>query len=259
MTEQEKERAPSLVRSFLEPSPTLEFVIKRKQEDGSVVDLPLRCRLLRSDQLIDALEAAQKFAAKREAKGYGDIYREAQAYEVIQRAICRAEPTVIGDRKEYRPYFVSSDQVRQSLDEVECARMLDFIQITKQYYRTENVVEAEDVEKMVEALADEMAGPYFLSHTDSADWPVIIYELSRMVARLWSQSGTTPSSLGSISESDQQSSPLGTGGSQELPDASLTVSGERKPLPKRPVRSRVEAREFVKKQRSKTTPEQPED
>lgn len=205
MTEQEKERAPSLVRSFLEPSPTCEFVLKRKQEDGSVVDFPLRCRLLRSDQLIDAIEAAQKFAAKRETKGYGDIYREAQAYEVIQRAICRPEPTIVGDRKEYRPMFVSSDQVRQSLDEIECARMLDFIQITKQYYRTENIIEPEDVEKMVEALADEMAGPYFLSHTDSADWPVIIYELSKMVVQLWSRLGMTPSSLDSTSEFDPQS------------------------------------------------------
>lgn len=253
MTDTEKERAPSLVRGFIEPSPSKEFVLKRKQEDGSVVDFPLRCRLLRSDQVIEVLEAAQVFSEKRELRGHSDIYREAQAHEAIARAICMPEIHEKNGRKFLQPYFLTAQQVRENLDEIECARMLDFIQLTKEFYRTANVIEEEDVDEMIEALSDEMMGPYFLSHTDSADWPSIIYGLAKKANALWKMLGSIQPDSQTSSESTPSTSDPGTTGPSEQLDAHMIDSGETRQLHKQ-IRSREDAREFVKKQRLKTPP-----
>lgn len=256
MSETENERAPSLVRSFLEPSPTLPFVLFRKKEGGGVEEFPVRCRLLRLDQTIDVLEAADLFRQNTKAKSNVDIYKQEQAVEAIQRAICRPEPKVRDGRTHYSPYFVDATQVRASLTAAECAQMLNFISITERYYNTARTVEPEDVEKMVDALTDELAGPYFLSQWDSADWPVLIYTLAGMVQEAWAELGRTPSDLQSSSESDLSNSGSGTIGFTELPGAQLN-DGSNKPLPTDRIMTREEARAFVQEQ-AKRKPE-PED
>jgi hypothetical protein len=249
MTTEEKERAPS-VSDFLTPSPSLPFVLRRKQEDGSVKDFPFRCRVLRPGQLIDALQMAQGYAKEKETDGYGDIYREAQAHESIQRLMCRPDPVERADGlREYRPMFISAEQVRNSLNELECAQILNCYEITKAFYKTTDNFSSEDIEKMIDGLADEMAGPFFLSRLDSSDWPELITSLARLVQVLMKQIGPTPSSSPSSSESDPSNSENGTTGSSQLPDAqSLSFSGE---LPTDRLMTQEEARGFVMNERNR--------
>jgi hypothetical protein len=250
MTEQEKERVPgSLVRSFLEPTPSLPFVLKRRQEDGSVKDYPFRCLCLRPAHTIDVLTASQAYAKDKELQGYGDIYRESQAHEAIQRAICQPEPIQKeeGGPVRYRPMFTSADQVRMSLTEAECARLIDCITLTKEHFNVTRDTTPEDVEKMVNALADELAGPFFLSQLDSADWPSLIYELARLVSKQWKETGRTHSSSHSSSASDPLSLESGTTGFSTLPDAQSTGDGPKLSLETQhfPL-TREQAREMVR-------------
>lgn len=248
MTE-EKERAPS-VNDFLTPSPSLPFVLRRKQEDGSVKEFPFRCRILRPGQLIDALQMAQGFAKEKETTGYGDIYREAQAHETIQRFMCRPEPILRVDGiKEYRPMFISAEQIRNSLSEMECVQILNCYEITKSFYKMNDTFTEQDIEKMIDVLADEMAGPYFLSRLDSADWPELITSLARSVQSLRKLSGLTLLSSPHTSESDQQSLGDGTIGSSQLPSAhSPSFKNE---LPTDRLMTREEARDFVMSERNR--------
>lgn len=256
MSETENERAPSLVRSFLEPSPTLPFTLYRKKEGGGVEEFPVRCRLLYLHSRIDVLEAATLFRDNTKAKTNEDIYKEAQAIGAIQRSICRPEPKERDGKKFYSPYFVNEEQVRASLTAAECAQMLNFISITERYYNTARTVEPEDVEKMIDALADEMAGPYFLSQWDSADWPLVIFTQARMLQEAWAELGRTPSDLQSSSESDLSNSQSGTTGFTELPDAQLN-DGSNAPLPTDRIMTREEARAFVQEQaKRKPQPEE---
>lgn len=257
MTETETERVPDLVDEFLKPAPSLPFVLKRKQADGSVKEIPYRCRLLRLDQMTDVLRAAQAFAKEsQELKDYGDIYREAQAHETIQRVMCRAE---VGDNGKLKPMFVDANHVRRSLDEIECAQILTTHQITREHFRMTGKVDAAQLEEMVHALADEMAGPYFLSQWDSADWPTFIFELARMVESLWKKTGYVPSSLDSSSESPLENSDPGTTGSPA--ELSLQLSGDEEaeiPTSVKPM-TREEAKAFVLSQQQLTKPDADDD
>src|SRR5690606_15325164 len=147
MSEASKEAPPSIVRDLFDPSPSLRFELKRKKEDGSVEVLPFRCRLLRVEQIHEAIIAAQKYAKGKELDGYGDVYREAQACEILQRTICEVD---LGEREEngrlkrwLRPMFTSTEQLRMSLDEAECAQMLNCYELTKAHFRVTDDVEPE--------------------------------------------------------------------------------------------------------------------
>lgn len=243
MTEKEVE-TPDLVDEFLKPAPSLPFVLKRKQEDGSVKEIPYRCRLLRLDQMADILRAAEKYAGKDE----GDLYREAQAHETIQRVMMHPEPR---DDGTYRPKFVDADHVRRSLDEVECAQILTTHQLTREHFRMTGRFTPEDVSQMTDALADEMAGPYFLSQWDSADWVTIILEQAREIQSLRKLTGRVPSSSPSSLESDPESSDPGITGS--MPELSLQLSEQESvsvPIMDR-IMTREEARAFVLEQQKK--------
>ena len=261
MTEQaSKEASPpagALVRDLFEPSPSLRFELERKRADGSVETYPFRCRLLRVDQIHDAILAAQKYAKDRgELKDYGDIYREAMACELLQRAIVQEE---MGERVEggrikrwYRPMFVDTEQLRRSLDEAECAQLLNCYELTKAHFRAVQPYTEEEVEDMLDSLADAMMGPYFLGRLDSADWPHLIFVLARL-ARSWRPSKTqTPSDSLSSSESDPSTSDPGTTTFSELPVARSVSTPSVPDPPTDRILTREEAREIVKRQRGES-------
>lgn len=252
MSEASKEASPGIVRDLFDPSPSLRFDLKRKQEDGSVKAWPFRCRLLRVEQVHEAIIAAQKYAKGKELEGYGDVYREAQACEILQRAICDVET---GEREEggrtkrwLRPKFTSTEQLRMSLDESECAQMLNCYELTKAHFKVTDDLEPEQVERIIDGLADEMAGPYFLGQWDSSEWPRLIFSLARL-AQSWrpANGGPTPSSSESSSESSPLSSESGTTDFSELPSVQ-SVELPNVSLPTDKVLTRDEAREIVKRQ-----------
>lgn len=247
-SEASKEASPSIVRDLFDPSPSLRFELKRKKEDGSVEVMPFRCRLLRMEQTIEAIEAAQKFAKGRELSGYGDIYKEAQACEIIQRTVCYPDFVERDGVRHLRPRFVDAAQVRASLDESECAQMLNCFELTKAHYRMTDTVTPADAEKLIDGLANEMMGAYFLGQLDSADWPQLIFGLAKL-AQEWRPSGLTPSDSLSSSESDPSNSETGTTHFSELPSVQSDElpSGAQPPTDR--MLTRDEAREIVKKAR----------
>lgn len=253
MSEASKEAPPSIVRDLFDPSPSLRFEIKRKHEDGSVEVFPFRCRLLRVEQVHEALQAAQQYAKGKELPGYGDLYKEAQAIEILWRSMC--EPELVEKERDgrkiryLRPRFATPQQLRESLDESECAQAISCYEATKAYYRTTNILTDEDVEKYIDALADELTGPYFLGQLDSADWPHLIWSLARLAQSWRPPNIPTPSNSPNSSESNPSNSASGTTGFSELP-AAQSSGNENEPnieLPTDRILSREEAREIVKK------------
>lgn len=218
MSKIEQTDRPSLVRSFSQQSPSLGFVMRRTKRDGSVVEYPFRVRLLRAAQNFDVLAAAQAFAReKKEVEGYTDIYREAQAVELVQRVMLQDTPTPTPDGGEtFLPYFVSGAQVRDSLDESEIAQVVNCYEITKAYFGFGSEVDEQSVAAVLDKLADEFSGPFFLSQFASLDWPQLIYTLARLATKQRSD----PTYLDSLStsESGPETSESGTSGFSTLPE-----------------------------------------
>lgn len=243
---------PSMVRSLLEPSPSLAFNLIRKNEDGSETAIPFRCRLLRQAQTTEALEAAQKHAMSREQKGFQDIYKEAQGVEILRLAVVHVDLHERGDgTKHHLPMFVTSEQLRESLDTEEMAQMLSAYELTRAHFGFSEL-DDEQVEAAVDALADELAGPFFLSRLASDEWPHLIYRLARLV-RFWRPAKLpTPSDSPSTSGSSPSSSESGTTESSTLPELhSAELPLEPRKTPK--VMSRDEAKGKVAAARAKGT------
>lgn len=235
----------SLVRSLMDPAPSLEFELLRKEADGSETVYPFRCRLLRKAQADQALEAAQAYAKKHEKEGFTDLYKEAQAVETLRLALLHVEQhDASNGTKLDLPLFVTSEQLRQSLDTEEMAQMLNAYEITRAHFGFTDLTD-EAVERMVDTLAGELSGPFILSRVASDEWPRLIYSLARL-ARSWRPETTpTPSDLDSTSGSDPSSSPSGTTSSSELPELrSAEYSNGKEPK----LLSREEARDVVRAQ-----------
>lgn len=249
MTEEKKPKG--LVRSLLDPSPSLMWELVRKEEDGSETVHPYRCRLLRKTQMDDALEAAQEYASKKEKNGYSDIYKEAQAVEILRQAIVHVDMGTREDGTKFHlPMFHSSKALRDSLSTEEMAQMLTSYELTRSHFGFSSF-DPESVESAVEALAGEFSGPFFLSRVASDEWPHLIYSLARLALTWRPETHPTPSDTPSSSESDPSSSNGGTTSSGELPELrskelDLSLKNQTKIL------TREEAREVVKNQKKKS-------
>lgn len=239
-----------LVRSLMDPSPSLAFDLVRRNEDGSETKYPFRCRLLRSVLMDDALEAAQIYAAKRKEneRGHKDLYSEAQAVEAVWRSCVKVERSTLNGAQHDVPLFATPQQLRESLDSEEIAQLLNAHSLTKAFYSFHNLTE-EGVEKIIDTLTDEFKGSYFLSQLDSEEWPGLIFILARL-AQSW-RPAATPTPFGSDSSSESTTSNLeaGTTGSSPLPAGHVTsgpMSGTN--LPTHGQLSREQAKQIVKDQ-----------
>lgn len=252
--------AQPLVRSLLDPSPSLEFGLLRRNEDGTETAYPFRCRLLRQAQTNDALIAAAAAAAKsgEKAPDYGAVYRERQAVELLQRAIVRVERRDHGGRKIDMPLFVSAEQMMESLDTVEMAQLLNAYDIVQARFGKQ--YDDDEVEGLIDQLADELLGGYFLAQLPSQEWPLLISSLARL-ARSWRPDAAdpTPSGSPSTSESTPSSSTDGTTGSSPLPSAHVSGSRASVELPTSGRMTRAEALEVVRKQSRQAPPDQDPD
>lgn len=230
------------------PSPSLPFELKRRQEGGGVKSFPVRVRVLHPHETDDVLACAQAYAKKRGELGkeYADIYREAQAVELLLRAVCDPELKENPDgTRSWRRMFVSADQLRSALFEYELAQLLNCYEVTKAYYRIGPQFSDKQIDDFIEKLADEFAGPFFLGQLDSADVPELIFSLARRAMELRELAGWTPSDSRSASESTSQSSGTGTSDFTELPEALLTASEPPLAMPTDKLMTREQARALV--------------
>lgn len=202
----------SLVRSLLDPSPSLEFSLTRKLAPGQQKEFFFRSRVLRGDQKNDAMIAARAYAVANKADEDSAIYREALTDEILVRCTVEVERVKNPDGTMVDKHcFVDAKQLRM-LDVTERAQLLRAHYITESYYGFAQF-DPEKLEEFIDKLSGELSGPYFLSQWDLSDWPHMIYGLARL-ARSWRPAkDPTHSSLPSSSESDQESSESGTIGS----------------------------------------------
>ncbi len=214
--------ACELVRTLLESSPSEILRFVRVGIDGVERSYGVRMRILRSAERIAALCAAQEFAKQHQEdqKQYSDLYKEAQAHEVVARALCHVEPRERPDGTKYfQPVFTSAEQLRQSFTEDEILRCLNMYTLVGAKYGGLMDFNENDVDMWASRLSDAIAGPFFLSRLDSLAWPGLTLSLARRVAEL-SESLSRPLPNWRVtSESDLSSSDPGTGSFTESSSA----------------------------------------
>lgn len=240
--------AAELVLELTSPAPSAAFSLFQRQPDGSVREYPLRVRLLREEESIAALKAAQEYAKSLGEldRGYGDIYKEAQACELMARALCRTDIEKLPSGVEYYPrLFTESKQLRSSFTENEIAVCLNAYEVVKARYRCFEEWKPEQLEQWAERLSSAL-GPLDLSRLDSALWPDLIWGLSRRVVELLAQVGHPPSTSPNSSGSPPDGSDSGTGGSTQSP---YVVSSDGSKLPDDHLITKAEADEIAKKMR----------
>lgn len=220
--------ANAMVSTLLEGGPSLPWKLQKKLPTGQIAEIPYRMQVLRAEENMAALKAAQDTAKERgELQGYGDIYKEAQAHEVLCRAIRHPEKR---DREKgpsyYPPVFVETRQLRESLTELEMASLLNAYEITKSTFAVIEGLQERDAESWIARLSDPLKGPFYLSQLDSHHWPGVILLLARVCRGLYQELGRELPSLEPTSTSDLESSTSSTGSSGEQPSAS-SGDGER--------------------------------
>lgn len=241
-----------LVSGLMAPSPSAPFVISRIGNDGKRTEHQLRVRVLRASENIACISAAQKFAKANGELGkeYGDVYREAQAHEILTRALCMSQERERSDgTRYYPPVFVTSDQLRDSFTENEIALSLNAYEVVKAQFSCIESWAPEELDLWAARLSDTLLGPFFLSGLDSSHWPAALLSLAQEVRALRESLGRPLPSLRDSSESSLESSESGTGGSTSSPSAVLSgLPGE---VPSQTLLSREAARALVKERRDK--------
>jgi hypothetical protein len=250
--------ANAMVSSLLEGGPSLPWKLQKKLPNGDTAEIPYRMQVLRAAENMLALKSAQETAKNiGELQGYGEIYKEAQAHEVLLRAIRSPEKRDRPDGTSYYPQmFVSTDQLRASLTELEMAALLNAYEVTKSTFAVVEGLEAHDAESWIARLSDPLKGPFYLSQLDSRHWPGLILLLASVARRLFTELGQELPSLEPTSASEPESSTSSTGSSGEPPSAS-SMSDQAAPLPMDVPGDRLlsgeEAREIVAKRKAEKT------
>jgi hypothetical protein len=241
--------ASELVLELTAPAPSEAFSLFKVQEDGTKKEFRLRMRLLREEENISCLKEAQEYARSKGevSKEYADIYKEAQAVALIARALCHPTSRNLPNGTAYYPQlFTSSAQLRSSFTENEIAVCLNQYEVTKAKYRCMESFSADEIDKWAARLSDAMLGPLFLGRLDSSHWPALLTSLAQEVQSLRGKLGLAPTSLRDSSESSQETSGDGTGGSMPSPHV-VTSAGET--LPEDSLLTREQADALVKARR----------
>lgn len=252
--------ASALIGTLLDCAPGDDYDIKRFLADGSAKIVKVRVQVLRVDENHAALIAAQKYAKERgELKDYGDVYREAQAIEVLLRALRLPVKRERSDGTSYYPQlYLTAEQLRQSLTEPEMAKLLNCYELTKARFSSFESLEPEDLDAAIEKLADGYSGAHFLARLDSSLWPELILALARRAVSLAELAGLTLSASPSGSESDPESSDITTTSPSGRPSDSSAVapSGSDEAVSSTPQLSRQTAMaEARRRLRGKAPPE----
>ncbi len=241
--------ASELVLGLTAPAPSEAFSLFKVQPDGGKLEFKLRVRILRAEESIACLKEAQDYARQsgEVAKDYGDIYKEAQACSLIARVLLRPKKETLPNGTEYYPQlFVSTAQCRASFTENEIAVCLNAHEVVKAKYRCFEEWQPEELDKWAARLSDTLLGPLWLGRLDSAHWPDLMYGLAQRVQALSETLGLPPLTSEPSSESDQESSESGTGGSTPSPSV---VSSDGQTLPEDHLLTRAEADEIARKMR----------
>lgn len=236
-----------LVLGLLKGVPTELFKFKKVQPNGSVKDYDVRVKLLRLEQNHQVLKAAQEYAKQQgEAPGtYGDIYREAQAVEMLTLALCRTESNDLPDgTNHYPPLFTDPKQLRASFTAPEMAQCLNMYELVKAKYGAIERFSEDELGLWRDRLADSMRGPFFLSLLDSTHWPQLIFALAQEARDLRLALGLPLSTSLNSSESDPENSSISTGSFSTLPEGQ-TETGEA--LPTDHIMTADEAKERVQR------------
>jgi hypothetical protein len=246
-------KAEDLILTLLDGAPTKVWNFTKILPSGERVLTKVRLRVLRVEENLEAIRDAQTLAKEKgELGGYGDIYKEAQAYEVLQRALCHVEKRRRPDQSEYYPpLFTDSRQLRSSFNESEIAVLLNAYEATKAEYSALEGLEEREAEMWIARLSDPLQGPFHLSQLDSRHWPGCILLLAGMCRDLYQQAGLRLPSLEPTSESVPESSTMDTGSSTEQPSASST-DAEPVAVQAGELLTRDQARALAKKNRKQT-------
>ncbi len=221
-------KAEELILTLLDGAPTKLWKFTKILPSGERVLTTVRLRVLRVEENLQALQSAQEVAKEKgELGGYGDIYKEAQCYEVLQRALCLEEKRTRPDGTSYYPpVFTDSRQLRMSFNESEIAVLLNCYDVTKAEFSALEGLEEREAELWIARLSDPLQGPFFLSQLDSRHWPACIVLLAGIARDLYQRAGLPLPSLEPTSESDPESSTVATGSSASQPSASSTDDEE---------------------------------
>jgi hypothetical protein len=228
----------------------LDWDLVKPLPTGERVRVPYRMQVLTSAENVAALKAAQETAKTvGELGDYGEIYKEAQAHEVLLRAMRHREPRERADNTSYHPpIFVDGSQLRESLNEMDMAALLNAYEITKRHFSIIEGLEEHDTESWIARLSDPLKGFFHLSQLDSRHWPSLVWLLANTCRDLLQELGRELPSLQPSTDSAPATSEASTGSSGEPPSASTTASPETTVLGDKQL-TREEAEEIARKRR----------
>ncbi len=247
MAELRRLKPEEIVTTLLHGAPGMEWELEKVMPDGSRALVPYRMQVLRAAENMDALKCAQDTAKSvGELKDYGDIYREAQAHEILVRAVRQREKRERQDGSSYYPQiWMNPDQLRASLTEMEMAALLNAYEITRNEFGVVDGLEAHDAESWIARLSDPLKGPFFLSQLDSRHWPGLCLLLARECARNYEELGRKLPNSGPTSESEPEISTTSTGSSATPPTASSTGIQPTITVPGDSLLSKADAQEII--------------
>jgi hypothetical protein len=242
-----------LILTLLDGAPTKIWDFTKILPSGERAKTQVRLRVLRVEENLQALQSAQEVAKEKgELGGYGDIYKEAQAYEVLQRALCHVKKRTRPDGTEYYPpIFTDARQLRSSFNESEIAVLLNCYDVTKSIFSALEGLEEREAETWIARLSDPLQGPFFLSQLDSRHWPACIVLLAGIARDLYQRAGLPLPSLQPTSASDPESSTADTGSSTQQPSAS-PMDDEEVTVTPGELLTKAQARALAAKTRKKT-------
>lgn len=240
-----------MVSTLLEGGPSLPWKLQKKLENGDTAEISYRMQVLRAEENMAAIKAAQDTAKERgELQGYGDIYKEAQAHELLVRAVRHPEKRERQDSTTYYPQvFVETSQLRASLTEMEMAALINAYEVTKSTFAVVKGLEEHDAESWIERFSDPLRGPFEVSLLDSHHWPSAICLLARICRDLYQELGRELPSSGPTSESERESSTNSTGSSGEPPSA-VSTENEALRVPGDTLLTADDARELLAKRKA---------
>jgi len=214
--------ASELIRSLLDGVPSKVFDFVRIQEGGEKTVSKIRVKLLRLEENDSVLADSQAHAKHRkESEQYTDIYREAQAVELLTRALCHVDKHTRPDGTSYYPpLFTDSRQVRASFTATELSVLLNCFQIVKSEYGTLETLDEHDADMWTERFSDPLKAPFWLSQLDCNHYPGAILLLAAQVRDLRTEVGRPLSTSPDSSEFNPEISTSDTGISIEQPVAS---------------------------------------